>query len=263
MEPLSGKTYSLCHDSLTSDRYFNTIKELADACLQEYSFDGKELLSRLRKASRHKSPWRKLFGKDTANGLNAFIEKILTPSLSIYTRGVKGHLKHLSLMGRFDSTLRTTETQYHLYMLEIELVNRIYGEDFKGSAYKFALLPHCLRDFRLKCQAGPGDIEHICKGCAKECYIHQGSRILRAYGVKPYISITMDQERLLKEVKEKHGQVGVLGIACIPELARGMRLAIHLGIPPIGVPLDANRCSRWMGTAHESSFNLKKLKDLL
>jgi hypothetical protein len=73
----------------------------------------------------------------------------------------------------------------------------------------------------------------------------------------------MDQERLLKEVKEKHGRVGVFGVACIPELARGMRLAIHLGIPPIGVPLDANRCSRWMGVAHESSFNLKELEDLL
>ncbi len=263
MEPLSGKTYSLYQDSLASDRYFNTIKQLADDCLQEYSLDEKELLSRLRQAYPHKNPWQKLFAKDTTNGLSAFIEKTLTPALSIYTRGVKGHLRRLSLMRRFDSTLRTTETQYHLYMLEIELVNRIYRENFKGSAYKFALLPHCLRDFRLKCLAGPGDIEYTCKGCTRECYIHQGSKILRAYGVEPYISITMDQERLFKGVKEKHGRVGVLGIACIPELARGMRLAIRLGIPPLGVPLDANRCSRWMGTAHESSFNLKELESLL
>jgi hypothetical protein len=73
----------------------------------------------------------------------------------------------------------------------------------------------------------------------------------------------MDQDTLLKEIKHKHQSVGVLGIACIPELARGMKLAIRLGIPPIGVPLDANRCARWLGKAKESSFNLKKLENLV
>ena len=43
----------------------------------------------------------------------------------------------------------TTEKKYHLYMLEIELVNRIHKEEFKRSEYKFALIAHCLRDFRL------------------------------------------------------------------------------------------------------------------
>lgn len=245
MKPVIGKTYSLYGQSNTSDHYFNTIKQLTDLCLQTFpGYEEKQLLSQLKKIKRQ-------------------IKETLKTSLSIYTKGVKDHLKRLSLLGWFDTTLRTTEAQYHLYMLEIELVNRVYKDAFKNSQYKFALLPHCLRDFRLKCRSAPGDIEHICKGCTKECYIHQGSKILKKYGIDPYISVTMDQDRLLKEVKDKHQSVGVLGIACIPELARGMKLALSLGIPPIGVPLDANRCARWMGNAHESSFNLKELENLV
>ena len=264
MEPINGKTYSLYHDLPTSDTYFKTIKQLVDACLQEYSLDEREFLSLLRRAYKRKNFMQKLFSRgNAANGLSAFIKQTVTPSLSGFTGGVKDHLRHLSILDRFDRTLRTPEFQYHIYMLEIELVNRGYREAFKNSAYKFALLPHCLRDFRLKCPAGPGDIEYTCKGCTKDCYIHQGSKILKAYGVEPYISVTMDQARLLKEVKKEHPSVGVLGIACIPELARGMRLTISLDIPPLGVPLDANRCSRWLGAAQESSFNLKELESLL
>jgi hypothetical protein len=245
LEPIYGKSYSLYGQSNTSDDYYKVIKQLADCCLKKFpEYDEKQFLSQLKKVKKN-------------------IKEILETSLSTYTKGVKGHLKRLSLFGWFDSTLRTTEAQYHLYMLQIELVNRVYKDAFKNSKYKFALLPHCLRDFRLKCLSAPGDIEHICKGCTKECYIRLGSEILSKYGIDPYISVTMDQDKLLKEIKHKHQSVGVLGIACIPELARGMKLAIRLGIPPIGVPLDANRCARWMGKAKETSFNLEELENLV
>jgi hypothetical protein len=42
-----------------------------------------------------------------------------------------------------------------------------------------------------------------------------------------------------------------------------MRLCIKMNIPPVGIPLDANRCARWMGKAYESSFNLDELDNLL
>jgi hypothetical protein len=245
LEPIYGKTYSLYGQSNTSDDYFKIIKQSADLCLQKFpGYDEKQFLSRLKKVKKS-------------------LKETLETSLSTYTKGVKDHLKRLSLFGWFDSTLRTTEAQYHLYMLQIELVNRVYKNVFKNSEYKFALLPHCLRDFRLQCLSAPGDFEHICKGCTNECYIHLGSKILSKYGIDPYISVTMDQDKLLKEIKHKHHSVGVLGIACIPELARGMKLAVSLGIPPIGVPLDANRCSRWLGKAKETCFNLEELENLV
>jgi hypothetical protein len=73
----------------------------------------------------------------------------------------------------------------------------------------------------------------------------------------------MDQEKLFRRLKHEHPSIGALGIACIPELAMGMRLCIRTGIPPVGLPLNANRCARWMGQAQETSFNLAQLEDLL
>ena len=267
MLPFAGKTYSLYSDSHstteTTDEYFTIIKKLADLCLQKYIGNEENFLAQLRKESKKKKFISKLLAKNKDNTLFSRAKKNLKTSLSIYTKEVKNHLKHMSIFDRFDSTLRTTEEQYHLYMLEIELVNRFYKHAFKSCTYKFALLPHCLRDFRLTCVSAPGDIEHICKGCTKECYIHLAGKLLKKYGIDPYISVTMDQHKLLKEVKAKHQSVGVLGIACIPELARGMRLSIRLGIPPVGIPLDANRCARWMGKAYENSLNLKALEELI
>jgi hypothetical protein len=48
-------------------------------------------------------------------------------------------------------------------MLEIELVNIIYNEEFKPAAYKSALLAHCLRDFGPECCSEKGDIEAVCR----------------------------------------------------------------------------------------------------
>jgi hypothetical protein len=73
----------------------------------------------------------------------------------------------------------------------------------------------------------------------------------------------MDLDKLFKKIKSKHESAGALGIACVPELAMGMRLCIKLGIPPIGIPLDANRCARWMKKAHENFFNIQELEKLV
>ena len=104
---------------------------------------------------------------------------------------------------------------------------------------------------------------HFCKGCTKDCHINLGSKLLKQYAIEPYISATMDQRRLFKELKNQHPSLGALGIACIPELARGLRLCQSLGIPAIGIPLDANCCARWMGRAQETSFNFKELEKLI
>lgn len=264
MTNIQGKSYSLYTDSDTTDGYFETITRLTDTCLQTMpGIDPKELLPLVKGASKYKSPFHKLLKMKPNNTLPNSIKEELKKTLSIYTKGVKKHLRTLSLFKRFDSTLTVDEEQYQLYMLEIELVNRIYKESFKQSKYKFAWFPHCLRDYRVKCLSAPGDVDDVCKGCTKDCFINLGGKLLKEYGIDPFISTIIGQDQILKDVKEKHGSVGVLGIACVPELAMGMRLAIHLGIPPIGIPLDANRCSRWLGKAYETSINLNALEKLV
>ena len=259
--PVQGKTYSLFAEGDDSEHYYPEIKRLADVFLQRCP-DEKRLLGLIQKVG--KRPF--LLGSKTRGGdrkLLQFVRETLRQSLSIYTQNVSNHLKTLPLAKRMDSTLATTEEKYHLYMLEIELVNRIHKEEFKRSEYKFALIAHCLRDFRPGCRSVEGDFEAVCRGCTEDCFVRLGSVLLEQYGIKPYISVEMDQERLFKRLKQEHPSIGALGIACIPELAMGMRLCIRTGIPPVGIPLDANRCARWMSQAHETSFNLEQLEELL
>jgi len=259
--PVQGKTYSLFAEGDDSERYYAEIKRLADVFLQRCP-DQKRLLGLIQKVGER--PF--LLGLKTtgADGKTLrFVRETLRQSLSIYTRKVSNHLKTLPIAKRMDSTLATTEEKYHLYMLEIELVNRIYREEFKSSEYKFALIAHCLRDFRPECRSEEGEFEAVCRGCTEDCFIHLGSVLLEKYGIKPYISVEMDQERLFGRLKQEHPSIGALGIACIPELAMAMRLCIRTGIPPVGIPLNANRCARWMSQAHETSFNLEQLEKLL
>jgi hypothetical protein len=261
-EAPQGKTYSLNRGSTGTDRYYSTVRELVDSFLQIHP-DEHGLLFHVQRAGVKRSFLKKPSERALDRSLISFMKKTIRDRLSVYTGGVKSHLRTLPLSQRFDKTLSTKEEQYHLYMLEIELVNRIYRESFRKSAFKFALIAHCLRDFRPDCRSVAGDIESVCKGCTEDCFINLGSHMLKKYGIHPYISVTMDLEKLFKRIKTEHKSAGALGIACIPELAQGMRLCIKLGIPPVGVPLDANRCSRWMKECQESSFDLKELSALL
>jgi hypothetical protein len=259
--PVEGKTYTLLDGETGSEGYYAEIKRLTDQFLQ-HGIDEKSLLSLIQESG--KGGWfrsRKI--KTGDRQLLHLIRKTLRDSLRGCTRNVKGHLKTLPIKKRFDRTLTTKEEQYHRYMVEIELVNRIHREAFTASKYKFALIAHCLRDFRPDCRAEPGNIEAVCRGCTDECLVNLASVLLRKFGIDPYISIEIEQEKLFKQLKQEHASIGALGIACVPELAMGMRLCISLGIPPVGIPLDANRCARWMSKAHETSFNLDQLEFLL
>jgi len=257
---VSGKTYSLFGIDTSTDLYFRTIRAIAESLLGHCP-DQRSLLFHVQKAGGMR--FKKGSGHTPNTALIGHIRKTLHDALHPYTRAVKEHLKHITISQRFDRTIRTQEEGYHLYMLEIELVNRIYREAFQGSAYKFALLPHCLRDFRPRCGSVPGDMEYVCMGCTEDCFIRLGSQLLKKYGIQPYISITIDQEKLFRRLKAEHPNIGALGIACVPELAQAMRLCIKLGISPIGIPLSANRCARWMRQAHETSFSLEELEELL
>jgi hypothetical protein len=260
--PFKGKTYSLYGGGNETDRYYSTIRDLTDLFLKRCP-DEKNLLHKIQRAGSNRPFKSRFLARGVDKPLISFVRKTLRETLPIYTTGVKEHLKTMPLRQRFDSILRTKREQYHLYMIEIELVNRIYKEAFRQSKYRFALIAHCLRDFRPDCRSVSGDIEAICRNCTKECFINIGSLLLKKYGIHPYISVTMDFETLFRKLKSEHKSVGALGIGCVPELAQGMRLCIKLGLSPVGIPLDANRCARWMKEARESSFNLRELEELI
>ncbi len=256
---MRGKTYTLGDISRSSIEYFRLIRNIADRYLEKYP-DENALLILLREGGSSRSLFQRLFGSD--NDLKD-LSRSLSEYLSKYTTDTAEHLRDLSVTDRFDSIITTKEEEYHLNMLEIEVANRVNRDSFRECEYKMALMAHCLRDFRDYCQSVPGDIEYLCKHCEKECFVHLGSMILEKYGIKPYISATMDHKTLFTGLKKQHSSLGALGIACIPQLVQGMRLCDRFDIPAVGVPLDVNRCAMWLGWTGEAWFNLEELENLL
>jgi hypothetical protein len=262
IEPVIGKTYSLFGESETTDDYYAQIRELTDFVLETFP-DPEAVLIRLRKASRKRHHLSRQIGRNGQFSFLPFVVNTLFDGLSAYTPGVKDHLKGLTFSERWDSALRTSREQYYLYMMEIELVNRLNKQDFKKCEYKIALLPHCLHDLTKDCLAEQSDLEYVCKRCSKNCFIRHTSDILKAHDVNPYILMTVGYSKLLRKLRAKVGSLGVLGMACVPELSRGMRACMRAGIPAVGIPLDANRCIRWMGEYHKNSVNLEELEKLV
>jgi len=154
---------------------------------------------------------------------------------------------------------------YHLRMLHIEVLNRLMREEFQKREHKVVIFPHCLRDFRAdECKFQPGDVDYICKGCNRKCLIDQSRIFLKGRSdFSLYVSQIQDLEKLFDSARRRYGDIGLLGVACVPELYQGMILAREMEIPAQGVPLNYNRCSRWMGKAQYTNFNLDQLKKII
>jgi hypothetical protein len=254
-----GRTYTLTDYKGDSTLYYQLVRELADRFLDIIP-DEASLREKIRSVSTWKGALR-IFSRRQGQVRN--ILQDLDDTLTPFLNDVEEHLRTLSLSDRFDPTIKTSREQYLLYMLEIELTNRINRESFSKAPFRMALIAHCLRDFREGCQSRRGDIEDQCTHCDLDCHVNMGSELLERYQIHPYISVSMDHRRLFTHLKDDHPEMGVLGIACVPELVMGMRLCEGLSIPAVGVPLDANRCSRWLGECLETTFNLGELERLI
>ena len=261
--PVTGKTYGLFGDEEATKAYYSRVKILTDELLQKYSDSEPQLLEYIQGTSRknHLSLRRKIHRP--GDKLSCLLNR-LHDSLSIYTPGADDHIRSMPVYKYLtDNTIMTNRDQYHLYMIEIELVNRIYRQKFQHSNYKIALLPYCLSESPADCKATPDEIDQVCRKCRKSCYIHLASSLLEEKNIHPYILSRGNLKPLFRKLGSQYGTIGVLGIACIAELVAGMRLCMKAGLPVVGIPLNANRCPRWMGDFHENSVDMEELSELV
>ncbi len=274
--PISGKTYSLFGEGSGTEGFYTCIAELADEVLKHTGWTEERLLEFLQSASENRKKLRKAALKKPVDLKNtARMEIPDTPALayilnrgrevlSQYMRDVELHTRSVGPYRRLrDPTLLSSREQYYLYMLEFELVNRVHLEKFRQARFKIALLPYCLKERQDDCKAMPDETDYRCKHCVKTCYINRVSSLLEDMDINPYILSRGKVEKLLAGLYAKHGSIGVLGIACVVELVWGMRLCMKAGVPVVGIPLNANRCPRWMGTMHETSIDIVAIGRLL
>lgn len=254
ISPVRGRTYSLFNTEGDTKAYFLLVDELAEILLTK-TVHPTHLPEELRKAGRSLRAFRH------------FTEKYQISQkaqlLAAYITNLDVHLKELPFFTPPNSMLRNKRPRYYSDMIAIAVMNRMNREKFLGVGYRIALLPHCLREDIDGCKAESDGTDYLCRRCLKSCFVNDVSVILKKQGITPYIWMTAGLKQLLKDLAKKHGPPGVLGMACIPELAAGMRKVQAKGLPVIGIPLNANRCRRWMGDFLKNSVDLLYLRKLI
>jgi len=261
-EKIIGKTYSLYGEQNTSDYFFKELSKVTDSILKKVKSQS-HFVEFLRKKTEHKRRLKKESKINPEKTLLSNILRLTDDSLSKYFTDIDSYLKSLTLAERWKSTLTTTREQYLLYMIEIEVVNRINKEKFNSSEPRYAFLPHCLHDLDKDCLSASDGTDYVCKSCSKNCSINAVSKLMKIRNIKAYIWREADLKKIFKLARSSGENISVFGIACIPELVNGLRLCAKYDVPAIGVPLDANRCVRWMGDFYPNSVNEKKILSLL
>lgn len=260
--PVDGKTYTLFGKSDSTREYYDTIKTVADRAL-EINPDVRELIEKLTWFSKKKSVLKRSLKNKGPDNLMSAILNLADSHLKQYTENTEVHLRTLPFSKIWDRRLATTREQYHLYMVEIELTNRLFAADFRSADIKIALLPYCLQDFSVKCKSEKNGFDYQCKKCSGRCFQNYASEILKTHDIEPYIWMGGDMKQLAKYTLKDKRTFGVLGIACIPELTFGMRSCRKNNIPVIGLPLNANRCVRWFGEFFPNSVDLAELEKIV
>ena len=256
-----GKTYSLYSGNDDTDEFYSVLSDLVGSLLSRTK-SNEQLISLIRKYSNKKRVLRTEIKKASSDSLIAKLLSEAESRLSKYFTDIDAHLKNLSLSEKCDSTLTTSREQYLLCMLEIELVNRLNREKFSSSDSKYAFIPHCLHDLDKECLSASDGTDYVCKSCSKNCSINSVSKLMKLRNIKAYIWREADLKKIFKLARSNGQSIGVFGVACIPELINGLRLCAKYDVPAIGVPLDANRCIRWMGDFYPNSVNEKKILSL-
>jgi uncharacterized protein len=259
---IEGKTYSLFGNSSTTNDYYHIIRLLA-AKILESNPDIGSVIETIHHFSSKKRYLRKIIRNPQQDNMISDWLNLIDSELNQFTLKTEEHLKSLPLKKIWDRRLATTREQYHLYMLEIEMTNRLFGIDFNKADRKIALTPYCLQDFNVSCKASKKNFDHQCRHCSSSCFQNHASKILKQNKIEPYIWMDGDFKKLAKTTLKNGYSFGVLGIACIPELVWGMRKCRKNNIPVVGIPLNANQCIRWFGEFFPNSIDLNELEKLV
>jgi len=263
-KPIFGKTYSLFGQDTNTESFYQKISALTDEILTHLSIPETQALEHIQSLSRHKRKLRTATAKSEGHSTLSDMLMRIDQKLAEYVPGLQQHLREVSLHKFFtDKELFSSREQYYLYMIEFELVNRVHRERFRDSNFRIALLPYCLKETQTGCKASPDEIDYICRGCLKTCAINKVSMVLKDHGVSPYILSRGSLKPIFSKLLKKHGSIGVLGIACMIELIQGMRFCMKAKLPVMGIPLNANRCPRWMGGFFDTSVDLLALEKIL
>ncbi|WP_196000470.1 DUF116 domain-containing protein [Clostridium sp. 1001271B_151109_B4] len=146
------------------------------------------------------------------------------------------------------------KVQYYFNMVSAQIMNEVYSEQFLQCKDKKIFAPGCMRQVQSKCKAAECEYGLKCKKCSINCNINNLNNLME----NRYIDVCIiPHETIINkiDVKEKN-KIGIIGIACIPNLMSGGWKALRLGFIPQCVLLDYSGCGKhWLDKEKITEIN--------
>lgn len=178
--------------------------------------------------------------------------------LGEYTKGVKDYLLICNEKHKYKEDIiycGKGEVQYFLNMFGAEIMNRVYSRSFKATNRKIIFLPRCMNKRGKRCVAKKMDIGSKCSKCSKECNIYKIEEMSKVY---KYEVVIIEHESSMSGTTEDN--IGIVGIACLPNLLSGGWKALRLGFVPQCVILNYSGCEEhWRDNRIMTEVQIKEL----
>jgi hypothetical protein len=187
-------------------------------------------------------------------------------ALGRYTTGVDRFVAH-ELAGREarEDTIQCSRrrTEYHLNMVCAELLNRAWRAAFLACRRHVVMLPGCARKHP-NCRALGSGAELRCRHCTVGCAVSTATRVAeRASAEAVVVRHGSDSSRFLRSLPLGEGDIGVVGVACVPGLVGAGWRARATGLPAQCVLLESSGCSHWLERTTPTAFDLGELGRIL
>jgi uncharacterized protein len=195
-------------------------------------------------------------------------DRISLAALGIFTARVDPFLRHiLPKRGAAEDTVQCSRAriEYHFNMVGAEILNRAWREEFLACRRHVVVLPGCARRHgRKRCQATSSQTEIRCRHCTADCSLSAATRVAVRHGAQALAVVHgSDFSRFLSSPTLSGGDVGIVGVACVPGLVGAGWRARAQGLPAQCVLLNASGCKHWSPWPTPTSLDFDQLDRLL
>ncbi len=151
--------------------------------------------------------------------------------------------------------------EYHFNMVGAELLNRAWRADFLACPQHVVVLPGCARRHDEDCRALAHEGELHCTHCTPYCSVARASTIAGQHGA---LAVTVlhgsDFGRFLSSPSLQGGDVGIVGVACVPGLVGAGWRARAKGFAAQCVLLIASGCAHWLDEPRPTTLAFAELE---
>lgn len=201
-------------------------------------------------------------------GFAETFEEMGRSALGMFTARVDDFLRRtLPQRGAAEDTVQCSRarSEYHLNMVGAELLNRAWRKAFLACERHVVILPGCARRRTgTDCLAFRSETELRCRGCSADCSVAAATYVANRSGDEALAVVHgSDFSRFLASPALAGGDVGIVGVACVPGLVGAGWRARQQGLPAQCVLLESSGCEHWREHPEPTTLDLGELGRIL